>query len=72
MSAALTTSLFVHFRTAFRASHRKPEILSYKFLQEIVSPREGLADKPFLVRKYFLRELAGPGSSKSGRRHCVG
>jgi RNA polymerase sigma factor (sigma-70 family) len=31
VSAAFATSLFVHFRTAFRPSHRKAAILSYNF-----------------------------------------
>src|SRR5262249_7097528 len=44
----LTTSLFVHLRTAFRASHRKPRIPSYKFLRESVSDSESLARRPFL------------------------
>src|SRR5215468_8063325 len=48
----LTTSLFVHFRTAVHASHRKPEILSYKFLQQSVSRRESLPCRRFLAHAF--------------------
>ena len=65
MSAALTTSLFVHFRTAFRASHRKPEVLSYKFLRQRVSDTKACLADDFW-RMLFRVNLPDLGALKTG------
>jgi RNA polymerase sigma factor (sigma-70 family) len=67
VSAALTTSLFVHFRTAFRASHRKSGILSYNSLQKKRFPTRKLGSLTVLeLENSFSVNLPDLGALKTG------
>lgn len=63
--------LFVHFGTAFRASHRKPEIHSYNFFVTKGLRRESLSRCQFLGH-HSLREFAKSWRLKKWRCRRLG